>query len=49
MTLLHRSTRKLTLTEAGEAIKNMDAEEKEALDEVNFNETQVEAINRTKP
>ena len=32
------------LTEAGEAIKNMDAEEKEALDEVTFNDTQVEAI-----
>ena len=32
------------LTEAGEAIKNMDAEEIEALDEVTFNDTQVEAI-----
>ena len=32
------------LTEAGEAIKNMDESEKEALDEVTFNETQVEAI-----
>jgi len=32
------------LTEAGEAIKNMDESEKEALDEVTFNDTQVEAI-----
>lgn len=32
------------LTEASEAIKNMDESEKEALDEVTFNDTQVEAI-----
>ena len=32
------------LTEAGEAIKNMDESEKKALDDFDFNDMQVEAI-----